>query len=408
MATLHIDVDCLNKDELLFELRSRGVDVEDSVSVDDLRKQFRAVKGTAHDTTKANTFISGLSLDNEFQVCEEKLGSVLQAEHSSSSCLRRCMSRLAHIVLRLEKLHCTGIEQRLRKVALVSKAVSAMENLKCNQARESSSQAIVKDGSNSVSVSSCHKHASQVLKWNIVYDGRTSIHDFIFRLEDLIFSSEISDAELLRNAVHLFSGQALLWYRNNKFKFNCFQNLIDALKAEFQPVEYERCLLNQIKARLQNNNESVKSYINIMEGLFLRLPTPLSESEQLDIILANISPYFISRLALYEIRTIENLKDVCARIEVAKFRCENRGFLTTGKESILPDFCNTNTNSHPSASSNNNRPFVNRPQQTRTAEICLKCGGSHHHSRCDIHPTTICFRCKRPGVITKNCGCSKN
>lgn len=312
------------------------------------------------------------------------------------------MSKLSHVILRLEKLLLINSEQRLKKIALVSKAFSAVETLKCNQMPGSSSQGAGSNVVESVPSVVCQRHTSQVLKWGLVYDGRGPVHDFVFRLQELKYSSEVSDSELLRNAVHLFAGEALMWFRTSKSRFHTFENLVESLVDEFQPVEYERCLLNQIKARLQEKNESIRSYVNIMESLFLRLSVPITDQEQLDIIMTNMNPYFISRLALTEVRTVRELKSICARLEVSKFKCENRGYLNTGRELVIPNFCSGISNPIPSTSDA-------RPQgQSRPAASCGKCGGNHHHSRCDAHPTTICFRCRRPGVLTRNCPCSKN
>jgi hypothetical protein len=398
---LQVEVDHLTKDELLFELQARGLDCSPSSTVEELKQQFKSTKNTSHDNTKANTFISSLVVDDEFQVCEGKLDAVLAADHASSSCRRRCQSKLSHVILRLEKLFLESQEQQIKKIALVAKAYTAIKDLKCSQTPGTSSQGAVASATQQFSPAECHRHTSQVLKWGLVYDGRGPVHDFVFRLQELKDSSEVSDSELLRNAVHLFSGEALMWFRTNRTRFYAFEDLVESLKDEFQPVEYERCLLNQIRARLQDKNESIRSYVNIMESLFLRLTVPITDAEQLDIIMTNMSPYFISRLALTEVRTVRELKNICARLEVSKFKCENRGFLNIGREPVIPNFCTGISNSIPSTSDV-------RQGQNRDMPSCGKCGGNHHHSRCDAYPTTVCFRCKRPGVLTRNCPCSKN
>ncbi|CAB3254099.1 unnamed protein product [Arctia plantaginis] len=92
-----------------------------------------------------------------------------------------------------------------------------------------------------------------------------------------------------------------------------------------------------------------------MQNLFSRLSSGVSESEQLDIIMTNMSPFFISRLALSEVSSIRELKDVCARLELAKNKCEFRGFLNPGDTSIIPDVCKVNNRPSASAVGNNNK-----------------------------------------------------
>jgi hypothetical protein len=314
------------------------------------------------------------------------------------------------VILRLDKFHMLSTQQQLKKVTLIAKAFGSIESLKCGKTVPSTSAPTVVPKSDekeeTVCQKACTKHTSQVLKWGLLYNGRTSVHDFLFRLQELKYSSEISDAELLRNCVHLFEGEALLWFRTNRSRVDTFDSLIELLKLEFQPLEYERCLKNQIRARLQDEKESIKTYINIMEGLFLRLSKPVSEEEQLEIIMANMSSFYISGLALHKIESIKELKEVCSSLEVAKFKCDYRGFLSTGKESIVPTLYNQGVRA--AASTGNAKPAPASTTQNRSTNICLKCGGTHHHTRCDIHPTPICFKCRKPGVTTRTCGCSKN
>lgn len=396
--SLHVEVDCLNKDELVFELKSRGVDVSDDVTVDELQQSLKKIKGSIQDVSKSSSYISALSPDAEFQTCEDKLNAVLAADHSSLSCRRRCMSKLSHIVLRLEKLHLVTNDQQLRKIALVAKAYGSLQNLKCN--KQSSDTA---GGSTSTATvgEAIFKRGSQVLKWKISYDGRSPVYDFIVGIKELMFSSGVSESEFLRNVVHLLSGEAVMWYRNSRTHINSFADFENLLSMEFQPVENERCLLNQIKARLQGQNESIKSYINIMESLFSRLTRPLPDAERLEIIMTNMDPFYISRLALTDVGSTHDLKAICSRLEVAQFKCQYRGFSNCGNQSVIPDFLQA----QPTAGSSNQRI---EPQRMPSAIRCLKCDGPHHFSKCNVYVGRHCFRCRKPGVDTQSCNCSKN
>jgi hypothetical protein len=76
---LQVEVDCLNKDELVFELRVRGLDVDEEYTLDELKQRLRAAKGLTPDVNKVNAYVSTLSFDDEFQTCEDSgvsLGSL--------------------------------------------------------------------------------------------------------------------------------------------------------------------------------------------------------------------------------------------------------------------------------------------------------------------------------------------
>lgn len=399
--SLHVEVDCLNKDELIFELKSRGIDVPDAQTVDELQQLFRKTK-SQQDLTKASGYISALSLDEEFQACEEKLNAVLGADHSSLSCRRRCMSRLSHVILRLERLHISTKDQQLRKIALVAKAYESLQNLKCRKEPGASSSHTPDGPEQTVTaVDGTFKRSSQVLKWNLSYDGRSPVYDFLLRLKELMFSSGVSETELLRNIVHLLAGDALLWFRNSGSRMNSFADFEHFLTIEFQPVEYERCLLNQIRARLQGQNESIKGYINIMESLFSRLTRPMTEAEKLDIIMTNMDPFYISRLALSDVNSTQELKAICSRLEVAQFKCQFRGFSNVGSNSVIPEMLQNQASDTESRSHS-------KPNNQRSTVTCLKCNGPHHYSRCNVYVGQHCFRCKKPGVDSRSCNCSKN
>ncbi|CAB3256946.1 unnamed protein product [Arctia plantaginis] len=311
-----LDVDYLTKDELTFELKSRGLEIKDDSTVDELRKALRLNK-SIYNQSSALGFLVDLNLQLELSTCEDKLNSVLSAVHSSASCKRKCLSRLHHVAWRLDKLLTFSPQLNTRKLELVMKTQNALQTISCNSASDRTSStaqisdtALVRDSSS--------RGSSQVFKWKISFNGKTPLHDFLFSLEDYRNSTGISDSELLRSIFHLLEGEALLWYRNICSEVSSYAGLVELLKQEFLPVNFERSLLNQIKSRLQGKTESINTYINVMQNLFSRLSSGVSESEQLDIIMTNMSPFFISRLALSEVSSIRELKDVCARLAQKK------------------------------------------------------------------------------------------
>ncbi|CAB3259117.1 unnamed protein product [Arctia plantaginis] len=83
-----LDVDYLTKDELTFELKSRGLEIKDDSTVDELRKALRLNK-SIYNQSSALGFLVDLDLQLELSTCEDKLNSVLSAVHSSASCKRR-------------------------------------------------------------------------------------------------------------------------------------------------------------------------------------------------------------------------------------------------------------------------------------------------------------------------------
>lgn len=92
-------LDNLTKDELLFELQAKGLEMDAASTVDELKQQFKSAKGTALDTIKANFLSQACPLMTNFRSAKESWMQCC-ADRTSSSCRRRCLSKLAHVILR--------------------------------------------------------------------------------------------------------------------------------------------------------------------------------------------------------------------------------------------------------------------------------------------------------------------
>ena len=82
-----------------------------------------------------------------------------------------------------------------------------------------------------------------VHKWNVTFDGKSqhdSVNGFLQRIEELRVARNTSKAELFRSAVDLFDGKALLWYRSIKPSVSSWDQLIQALKRDFLPPDYDQ------------------------------------------------------------------------------------------------------------------------------------------------------------------------
>lgn len=396
--SLSLDIDCLRKNELLYEIKVKGQDVSDDVTVDELKKILRALKGTV-DKEFSKKYLSSLDPSDELKVCSEKYIEVLNANHVS--CFKKCRTLLNHIILRLDRLIISNEDQRLTKINLLTDTYTLLRNLKCGLAGTSASTVTdapprVDHHENTASPVTSKHFLGLLLKLNLHFDGEGPVHDFVSKLEDFINFSKIPPAEFLENISYVLSGEALVWYKSVKEQISSAHQFIDLIKIEFQSVESERSLLNQIKTRLQQPNEKIRTFINIMRYLFTRLVEPLPESEQLQIIMTNMSPFYISRLSLTEVSSIDHLKQLCLKLEVAKHRCEHRGYLNPGSDVIISELTPPKANLKTKSSLNT------------VALKCLKCDGSHHYRDCQTYVGIHCFKCKKPGTLSRDCSCSKN
>lgn len=410
---LSLDFDYLRKNELLYELRVKGHEVSDDSTVDELRKTLRSIK-TITNEELSEGFLLSLNPAEELKTCQDKYNEVLNTNHVN--CLRKCRAILTHVILRLERISSTNEEQKGLKINLLASSFLLLKNVNCGTSTvEVVSEPLPSTSKNlqpsltNLSSDSAHQQSdfntitasskpviNQILKWNLRFNGETSVHDFIVKLNDYVKASKISDQDFLENAIYVLAGEALIWYRSVQTGIFTYAQFLDSLKTEFQSVECERSLLNQIRSRLQQPKEKIRTFINVMRYLFTRLSVPLSESEQLEIIMTNMNPFYITRLSLTTVRSIDHLKELCVNLEIAKHRCEHRGYLNPGPDIIASDFLKPKDAQNKSVRVNS------------VAVKCLKCDGAHHFRECDVYVGLHCFRCKKAGVTTKACSCSKN
>jgi len=154
----------------------------------------------------------------------------------------------------------------------------------------------------------------------VKYNGQSSVGDFLERVEELRISRGLSKASLLRAAPELFSGDALLWYRTQRFV--SWDDLTYQLREAFQPYDYVDSLWDEIRRRTQGSQEKVFSYIVAMENLFRKLPESPSAETKLHIVRRNLLPYLQSRLAVHNISSLAELLRLGRAIEETEVRIQ--------------------------------------------------------------------------------------
>lgn len=388
-AIIKINPDLLLKDELQYEIKIRSDLDTASLSVDDLRKKFRELVKEGTLTLRENLDLDPLE---ELATCERKLQELILVSKIEPAS-KKLPGRLSHLICRLERIVTNDVEGIRQKLNLLSQAFLVETSKK-------DIEITVPTVEEEEVVSMSNKKSFDFCKWNLCFDGRTPLYLFLLRVEELAYANNVSDRELLRGAVYFFRGEALTWYRNNcKDDILTWKILRQRLKEEFQPVGFERRLLLEIQGKLQGKDERVSTYINAMLHLFGLLSEDVSESKKLEVIMANLNTFYISKLTLVEINSVSQLKEVCMKFEITKHRTDNRGYLNPGKESVI---------SEASGSANHapKKVFALGKSLEKIVVSCLKCGGGHHYSQCLKIKDKCCFRCKKIGLLTKECDCN--
>lgn len=270
----------------------------------------------------------------------------------------------------------------------------------------------------------------EIGRWNLRYNGRSSVNDFLERVEELRTSRGVTKEQLLRSAPELFTQDALIWYRTGSFE--SWDVLTSQLKEAFQPHDYEYMLWDEIRRRTQGAQEKVVNFVSVMENLFRKLSQLPSEETRLNLIKRNLLPYIQMQLATHSIDSISELLRLSRIVEETDVRIQRFVPPPSNHRSLLePELAYRRPSNQPVASVSAiqkiREPFPSTSQTsaaipitssiptvgysaTTPHSLCWNCGASNHRFRaCDKPRRKFCFRCGLANVTVASCPhCQKN
>ncbi|XP_071055108.1 uncharacterized protein [Onthophagus taurus] len=236
-----------------------------------------------------------------------------------------------------------------------------------------------------------------VTKWGISFarDGKSSLSAFLERVNELRVARGVSKSVLYTSAVDLFRDRALICYRANRGNFANWEELVEGLKLEFQPVDYDDRLFEEIRQRTQGPGESMGIYVSVMKNLFSRLNTRIPEDTQVKLMLKNLTPAFQQQLTLVEVDSVEHLLRLGRKLEVTKLSVDSYAPPNRVARVLEPDLAYIQTDETVSVA-------VAVEQSATTSEpICWNCQKRGHRAReCRAPKRLHCFRCGEQGGAT--------
>lgn len=462
-----MEINYLKKEMLVYELNVRGILVNDSKTVDELRSTLRPLLKLER---QGKLNIPEYSLDPKVEF--NYVSSQLKEIHASASTfvgenaktkLERFQSRLVHLSRRIDripvqKLSSEEIQQRSELLVEALSLFDSLESLirsdpnlsilfetsRADDGHATSTPSRVQHNSNPATIPSHPTTSSAnsnlinnvitkfepVRKWGIKFSGdpkQLTVHAFLERVEELKLARRVTDDEIFDSATDLLSGKALNWYRSNRTRLSSWKEFADLLKRHFEPPDYRSRLFREILERTQDPSEGIVDYMSTMAALFRRYGH-VPEDAQLEIISRNLAPFYTTQLPI--VNSLEELENQCLKLEAKKYRAEHYVPPPRRRLNLVePDFAfietsvPTETAVHAVGGVTNSVPPV--PNQTRFSSVpntaveavgdaisgtnrkpvtCWNCRGQGHLNRDCNQPRKIhCFKCGNANVTIRNC-----
>lgn len=440
----------LRKDEVQHELRTRGL--PDDGDVYELRKRLQqAISNKIPTDSEA---VNKLNPSSELDICEEKYSDLSELVDAFDSATKtneylRIEARIQHLLGRLQLIddikENKELDQTLkdRLSNFLDKVKAMMEQLETKLIRTPdvnkieppsfkaqlpeenkltlhvpttsaaelpSSKIPTADLDHSSKLKTpprttdSYRKVVPVYKWDLKFDGSSnfSIGSFLERVEELRVARGVSERELLESAVDLFSGSALIWHRSNRQRITTWDQMKRELRAVFQNPDYDHLLLKEILNRTQGEHENIDLYLASMNGLYSRLTEKISEEKQLAQILKNLNNYLQDKLCMFNINTLEELRNLARRAELGRIRSTTQYPPPRPNVVMEPDLAYSAPRRHHGPQ---HVSAVNSAEPNKTFNPkCWNCNEDGHISRyCEKPRRIYCFGCGVPNIRKSDC-----
>lgn len=431
-----LNVDRLSKEEIQYELKIRGYDIDGNLSK--LKNNLRDVlakeaKGILTPRPEYSfVFEEDYNVVVSLKAEIEKVFEEFIAKPSSRLSLR-IETKFSHALTRLDNSKPSTEEEIKQKQSLMTNLAVLMSQYEL-KFRHVSVSVNDEDGHDEVTseqvrltshldkVSSVSETVEKsyfvkptpVAKWDIKFSGDPkglSLNAFLERVDELSVARNVGEVRLFAEACDLFVGKALIWFRANRDLVKSWGDLVKLLRLEFQPVHYDERLLDEIKRRTQGEDESMGIYVAIMKNMFSRLSVGLSEERQLSILCRNILPFYQTQLGLIEILSIQDLVRYGRKIEERRHAVESYVPPSRRKGDLETDLAYIETKTPLNIFTVESQNFKTANDHGRrgnndvTNNKCWNCGSIEHRAgRCtEPRKVKFCFRCGKPEVTVNTC-----
>ncbi|KAM8707500.1 hypothetical protein ACLKA7_005044 [Drosophila subpalustris] len=256
----------------------------------------------------------------------------------------------------------------------------------------------------------------RVEKWDVSFDGdcsKSSVEDFIFRVEFLKHQHRCPWREVLRCFHILFKGRAREWYwlHVKRYQVEEWEALKRALIASFRGTQTEHDKMHELMQREQGRDESAVDFIHSIQKLVSRLRKPLPEARLIKISKKGLRDDLARYVYALDVYTMDQLRDECSEVEKAFGRRNPR---TAFDAKPPPRFgaprggMSANEIDVPIEEPKFPELEVDEARMVQRAQRragCWNCESADHefHSCMAKERKIFCYRCGRPDTFCPQC-----
>lgn len=209
-----------------------------------------------------------------------------------------------------------------------------------------------------------------VAEWKLRYDGKDDgrkIAEFLKEVKMRCRSEDVSDRELFRSAIHLFSARAKDWYIDGveNGDFRNWSELKKELKREFLPPDIDFQLEIQATNRRQVRGEKFSDYFHEIQKIFQSMTKQLSEKRKFRIVWRNMRHDYKNALTGAEVKTLSKLRRYGRKVDENFSFVQRQTEMPIRHRNQVGEITTTQTKGKSGSSGNNTRVFINSQNQTK-------------------------------------------
>lgn len=257
---------------------------------------------------------------------------------------------------------------------------------------------------------------TQVIQnWNLKFDGSSNglqVEEFLYRVKSLTLDTFNGDFTIICRNLHiLLTGKARDWYwrYHKQVKSVNWKDFCEALRCHYRECKSSFDIREEVRNRKQKPGETFDSFFDAISAIMDRLPTPMSDSELIEILARNLRTDIRQDLLYVPIHSIAHLRKLVQMRE---------HFLND--ESVKKTLSARNQNSNiprryiSELDSNSNETEIENIEELACAieairgkEVVTKCWNceevGHHWENCLKDRTIFCYGCGIKNVYKPNC-----